>query len=73
MPDVWTGEAVGRMHVLQISHREVAAKMGVSNRYLSMLLNGHRTPSNAQNRVNWAIDQIVSERDAEGKAESSAC
>lgn len=33
MPDVWTGEAVGRMHILQISHREVAAKMGVSNRY----------------------------------------
>ena len=72
MPEIWTGGAVGRMHVLQISHKEVAEKMGVTNRYLSMILNGSRNPPGAEVRVNQAIDEIERERNAESETESPA-
>ena len=69
MPDAWTGGAVGRMHVYEISHIEVAKRMGVRREYLSMILNGKRHPPGAEERVNRAIDEIVSERNAQNKAE----
>ena len=72
MPEKWTGEAVGRMHVLQIQHKELANRMGITNRYLSMVLNGKRNPPGAEARVMGAIEMIESERNAESKTESSA-
>ena len=72
MPEAWTGKVVGRMHVLGISHKEVADRMGVTNRYLSMLLNGHRSPKGAEEMVSVAIDQIERERNAESETESAA-
>lgn len=65
-PPEWTGMAIGMMHVLQISHKEVADKMGVTNRYLSMVLNGHRTPPDMESRVNEAIGEILKDRHAKG-------
>lgn len=73
MLEAWTGRAVGKMHMLHITNREVAEKMGVTNRYLSMILNGHRNPPGAEQRVGAAIDEIERERNAENEAESPAC
>ena len=41
MPAQWTGELVGKMHNNRVSSQELAAKIGCSTKWLSMVLNGH--------------------------------
>lgn len=66
MLEAWTGRAVGKMHTNRISFEEVAAEMGVTRAYISMILNGRRKPPDARKRVEGAIDAII-ERRAEDK------
>ena len=58
----WTGDLVGLMHVNKISKTELAAELGVTREYVSMVLNGHRDPVDAQKRFTSAIDQIIDKR-----------
>lgn len=67
--EAWTGRAVGKMHTNRISFEEVAAEMGVSRAYISMILNGRRKPPDARKRVEGAIDAII-ERRAEDKEDT---
>lgn len=63
MPAQWTGNLVGRMHNSRISNRELADKLGVSNKWVSMVLNGHRSPKDAEQRFNAALDELIKERE----------
>lgn len=72
MVKAWTGKVVGRMHVLGVSHKEVAGRMGITNRYLSMVLNGHKEPKGAEERLNGVLDEIERERNAESEAAEEA-
>lgn len=59
MPKDWTGELVGLMHVHRITGQELGKKLGVTNRYVSMVLNGHRNPPGAEERFRAALDELI--------------
>ena len=54
----WVGEVVGAMHILRISNKQLAAHMGVTEEYISMVLNGHREPNDIESRIRKAIAEI---------------
>ena len=62
MPEKWTGEIVGLMHVNRISQQTLAERIGWHVKYLSAVLNGHRNPSGAECAVRTALDEILSEK-----------
>lgn len=59
MPEKWTGELIGKMHNARITYDELAAEMGVTKSYISMILNGTRNPDGAQQRLEAAFDAVV--------------
>lgn len=59
MPDAWTGVLVGKMHNKGVTYDELAAQLGVSKGYVSMVLNGARKPADARQRFNDAFAAIV--------------
>ena len=60
--DNWISEAVGEMHVHKITNILLAKKMGIRPTYLSMILNGKRSPKGADKRILNAIQEIISEK-----------
>lgn len=60
----WIANVVGKMHINKITQTELAKKMGVTNDYIWMILNGKKTPKNAETRIMSAIDEIIRERNA---------
>lgn len=62
MPEKWTGELIGKMHNHRITYDDVAAEMGVTKSYISMILNGSRNPEGAQQRMEKAVDAIIAQR-----------
>lgn len=62
MPKKWTGDLVGLMHSNKISFQMLAYKLGVTNRYVSMVLNGHRNPTGAEDRFRAAVNEIIAEK-----------
>ncbi len=58
----WTAHAVGLMHVHKITQIDLANHMGVTNDYISMILNRKKEPKNAEFRVMTAINEIIEER-----------
>lgn len=59
MPKKWTGDLVGLMHIHRISLQMLAAELGVTDRYASMILNGHREPSGAKERFEAAVRSLI--------------
>ena len=59
MPDAWTGVLVGKMHNKGVTYDGLAAELGVSKAYVSMVLNGARKPANARQRFNDAFNRII--------------
>ena len=62
LPKEWTGDLVGLMHVQNISFAELAEELGVTNRYVSAILNSHKEPAGAEKRLRAAIDRIIERR-----------
>lgn len=62
LPKEWTGDLVGLMHVHNISFAELAEELGVTNRYVSAILNSHKEPAGAEARLRAAIDRIIERR-----------
>ena len=59
MPDKWTGEVVGLMHVNGISAKDLAERLGWNPKYLSSVLNGRRKPKGAEEKVKAALDSLI--------------
>ena len=59
--DKWTGEVVGTMHIYRISFKKLAERMGVTNRYLSAILNCKKRPKGCENRVRQALNELIQE------------
>ena len=55
----WTGHLVGKMHNNKVTNIELAAKLGNTPDYISMVLNGKRTPKGARERFEAAVDEII--------------
>lgn len=58
----WTGELIGKLHNHQITCKELAAKLGVHEKYVSAVLNCKKTPKDAEQRFNAALDELIAER-----------
>ena len=53
---------MGLMHTHKITGIQLAEKLGLTDRYVSMVLNGHREPDGAEQRFKEAVEQIISEQ-----------
>lgn len=62
MPAQWTAEIIGKMHLHRISKKSLAEHLGMRAEYISMVLNGHRDPPEAEKRFNQALEEIIRER-----------
>ena len=62
MPEKWTGRLVGKMHNENVSYDDIAAELGVSRPYISMILNSVRKPDGIQKRMETAFDNVISKR-----------
>ena len=58
----WTGILIGKMHNNSISKKDLADKLNFSQEYISMVLNGKKTPKGARERFEKAVDEIIKER-----------
>jgi len=59
MPEQWTAEVVGKLHLLNISKKQLANKLGYTPEYVSMVLNGHRAPVGAEQAFIAAVDRLA--------------
>ena len=50
---------VGLMHVHKITNKMLGYAMGVTDRYVSMVLNGHRDPPDAEIRFTEAVNNLI--------------
>lgn len=55
----WTGDLVGQMHKSKVSKTQLAEEMGVTREYVSMVLNGHREPVDAEKKFRAALARII--------------
>ena len=60
----WMGDLVGLMHTHRITEKMLAEHMGLTNRYVSMVLNGHREPRGAEERFRKALCEIIDSKSA---------
>ena len=70
MPEKWTGELVGRMHINRVTMAELSNELGITRSYVGMILNGVRGKSGSvdnEKRFNEALDRILQRR-AEAEA-----
>lgn len=62
MPEEWTGRLIGDMHNAGVSRAEVARELGVSTAYVTMVLNGIRTPEGAEKKLRAAFERVKETR-----------
>ena len=56
--EAWTGEIVGLLHINGLTQADLAEEMGVTKEYISMLLNGKKSASGAEERMKAAIQKL---------------
>ncbi len=59
----WTADVVGTMHQHRITRIQLAHKLGVVPDYVTMVLNGKRSPAGAEERFKAALEELVKEKD----------
>ena len=64
MSKEWTGHIVGLLHTHRITQTELAAELGLTAQYISMVLNGKKHSNGIQERMENAIQAIVERRTA---------
>ena len=64
MPEKWTGVLIGKMHNARVSY-DLAAELGLTKGYLSMILNGKRNPPGARKRLEDAVKAVIERRKEE--------
>lgn len=65
MPELWTGDVVGKMHTNKITNMDMADELGVTPEYVSMVLNGKRSPQQAEQKFRAAVDAIADRKSGE--------
>lgn len=64
MPEKWTGRLVGKMHNERITYEELAEELNVTRAYISMILNGKRSPNGIRERMEEAVERLIERRQA---------
>ena len=62
MLEKWTGELVGAMHMAGVTKKQLAESVGWNDKYLSVVLNGHKNPKGAKEKLFNALERLVAER-----------
>ena len=65
LPEKWTGNLIGKMHNENVSQKDLAKELGMTEAYCSMILRGIRTPASARTRFEEAFQTIVARRNSE--------
>lgn len=60
MPAKWTADLLGEMHLARITAKQLAAEVGWNPKYLSVVLNGHKEPKGAEQKLNEALERLKS-------------
>lgn len=68
MPEKWTGQLIGEMHNHGVTRLDIGAELGVSGAYVGMVLNGKKTPKNAQNRFEGAFRRVCERKEEAANA-----
>lgn len=63
MPEEWTGHLIGKMHNHRIKKCDLAAELGVTAAYVTMIFNGTKTPAGARERLEAGVDAIIQRRE----------
>ena len=63
MPAKWTAELLGEMHLARITAKQLASEVGWNPKYLSVVLNGHKEPKGAEEKLRTALKRLLSEQD----------
>lgn len=63
MPEPWTGELIGKMHNAGISYEDLGREIGVGKAYISMILNGKRSPAGAKEKLTAAFESAVARKE----------
>lgn len=58
----WNSEFAGKLRSSNIKQIELAAHLGYSPEYVSAVLNGKRTPKNAESKFKEALNQLLVEK-----------
>ena len=59
MPAQWTADLVGEMHLHKITALRLAKEVGWNPKYLSRVLNGHKTPAGAEKKLRDAMARMI--------------
>ena len=54
----WTSEAVGRMHAVRVTGRELAKAAGITNSYLSEVLHKKKGNDQTRQRIMCALERL---------------
>ena len=60
MPEKWTADLLGEMHLAGVTAKQLAAEVGWNSKYLSVVLNGHKNPKGAEEKLKAALDRLKS-------------
>ena len=63
MPAQWTADLLGEMHLARVTAKQLAAEVGWNEKSLSVVLNGHREPKNAEQTLRAALARLVEKKD----------
>ena len=55
MPESWTAEIIGQMHMHGFTAKQLAEEVGWTPEYVSYILNGHRNPKDAEVKLKKAL------------------
>ena len=70
MPETWTAEVKGRMHMHRITGRALAEECGWSENYVSQILNSHVSSDGTRMHVLQALARLEERRAASGEEDS---
>lgn len=62
MPAQWTGDVERELHIAGISHKEFSVHMGMNPKYVSSIMNGHRSPKNAEQKFRAALEELLRQK-----------
>ena len=60
----WMESFFGKKRAYKVRDAELAKELDWHPKYLSAVLNGHRNPKGAQEKLTAALDQIIERRNA---------
>ena len=61
----WTAELIGKMHLNKVSAKQLSEEVGWHPKYTSAVLNGHKNPAGAKEKLNAALNRIIERKNSD--------